>query len=251
MRFSAGAFILLLTACWWLPAQSSSKPETKVEPAPGAEKLTFAVEWRLIRAGTVTVEARQGQLLLHIESAGIVSTLFKVDDSLTVNYDEPYCAASSDLESMEGMRHHDTRVTYDRSKNHAFFIERDLLKNMVIRETGTDTPNCVMDALGALAKLRVLKLAPGQSAQLPVSDGRRFANVKVDAMERQDVKTPAATYHAIRCQAGLLNNVIYSRKGRVFIWITDDARHLPVQIQLQMSFPVGTVTLQLEKEEHT
>ncbi len=47
-----------------------------------------------------------------------------------------------------------------------------------------------------------------------------------------------------------MNGVIYTRKGRLFVWITDDARHLPVQIQLQMSFPVGTVTLQLEKEEH-
>ena len=249
MRFSAGAFILLLTACWWLPAQSF----IRADPEPGTEKLTFAVEWRLIHAGTVTVTARQGQLLLHIpnRNPSIVSTLFKVDDFLTVNYDEPDCAASSVLESMEGMRHHETQVTYDRSQNHAFFVERDLLKNTVIRETGTDTPSCVMDALGALAKLRRLKLAPGQSTQLPVSDGRRFANVKVDALERQDVKTAGATYHAIRYQAALMNGVIYTRKGRLFVWITDDARHLPVQIQLQMSFPVGTVTLQLEKEEHT
>ncbi len=247
MRFLAGAFTLLLTACCWLPGQSFKS----ADPEPGTEKLTFAVEWRLIHAGTVIVEARQGSLLMRLESAGIVSTLFKVDDFLTVNYDQPDCASSSVLESMEGMRHHDTQVTYDRSKNHAFFVERDLLKNTVIRETGTDTPNCVMDALGALAKLRVLKLAPGQSTQLPVSDGRRFANVKVDAQERQDVKTAGATYHAVRYQAALLNGVIYTRKGRLFIWLTDDARHLPVQIQLQMSFPVGTVTLQLEKEEHT
>ncbi len=250
MRFFSGAFVLLLAACWWLPAQSSKKTEIRADPEPGAEKLTYAVEWRLIHAGTVTVETRQGQLLLHIESAGIVSSLFKVDDFLTVNYDEPDCAASSDLESMEGKRHHEKLINKDRSNNHASFVERDLLKNVVIRETGTDTPNCVMDALGALAKLRVLKLAPGQSAQLPVSDGRRFANVKVDALERQDVKTPAATYHAVRYQAALMNGVIYTRKGRLFIWITDDARHLPVQIQVQMSFPVCTVTLQLEKEEH-
>lgn len=248
MRFSAGAFILLLTAaCWWLPGQTF----IRAEPEPGTEKLTYAVEWRLIHAGTVTVEARRGNLRLHIESAGIVSSLFKVDDFLTVNYDEPDCVASSLLESMEGMRHHETRITYDQSQKHAFFVERDLSKNMVIREAGTDIPGCVMEALGALARLRVMKLMPGQSAQIPVSDGRRFANVKVDAQERQDVKTAGAVYHAIRHQAALLNGVIYQRKGRLFIWITDDARHLPVQIQLQMSFPVGTVTLQLEKEEHT
>jgi len=36
----------------------------------------------------------------------------------------------------------------------------------------------------------------------------------------------------------------------VFIWLTDDSRRLPVQIRLRMVFPIGTVTLQLQKEEH-
>jgi hypothetical protein len=251
MRFSAGAFILLLTAaCWWLPAQPKAS-EATIDAQPPGEKLTYTVEWRLIHAGTVTVEAKPGNLLLRIISAGIVSSLFKVDDSLQVHYDEPDCAASSLLESMEGTRHRESRVTYDQQKGHAFFVERDLAHNALVRESNVEIPTCVFDALGALAKLRVIKLAPGQSTQLPVSDGRRFANVKVDAQERQDVKTAGATYHAIRYQAALLNGVIYQRKGRVFVWLTDDARHLPVQIQIQMSFPVGTVTLQLEKEERT
>ena len=47
------------------------------------------------------------------------------------------------MESMERERHHETRVTYDRSRNHATFVERDLIKNMVVKETGTDIPNCV------------------------------------------------------------------------------------------------------------
>jgi len=47
----------------------------------------------------------------------------------------------------------------------------------------------------------------------------------------------------------LMNGIVYNRKGRVFIWLTEDAQRLPVQIQLRMSFPVGTVTLHLLKEE--
>ena len=52
-------------------------------------------------------------------------------------------------------------------------------------------------------------------------------------------------------QNALLNGVIYPRKGRVFVWLTDDARRLPVQIRLRMQFPIGTVTLRLQKEEHS
>ena len=117
------------------------------------------MEWRLIRAGTVTVERQPRRASMRLESAGIVSTLFRIDDVYTVNYEDAACATSSVLESMERERHHETRVTYDRSRNHAIFIERDLVKNMVVKETGTDIPNCVTDALGAFTKIRSMNLA--------------------------------------------------------------------------------------------
>lgn len=270
MRFPAGALALLLAVCWWLPAQAPKKspgtppasskksvpapPDPVPAPAAAApafsEKLTYAVEWRLIRAGTVTVETRKGHHTMHLESSGIVSTLLKIQDLYTVENDDPFCATSSVMDAMEGKRHHETRVTYDRARNHATVVERDVLKNMVLKETGTDIPNCVSDVIGGFAKLRSLNVPPGQSVQIPVSDGRRFANVKLQALEREEIKTPLGTHPAIRYQADLLNGVIYTRKGQVLLWLGDDARRLPVQIQLKMSFPVGTVTLQLEKEEH-
>ena len=154
------------------------------------------------------------------------------------------------MDSKEGKRHHETRVTYDRSKNHAVFIERDAVRNSVIRETGADIPNCASDVVGALMKLRSLHLEPGQTGQIPMSDGRRSAAVKIAAQEREEIKAPAGTFQTVRYEADILNGVIYTRKGRANVWLTDDARKLPVQIRLRMNFPVGTVTLQLEKEEH-
>ena len=246
MRFCAGASILLLTACWLLTAQPAIRSEAPV----GGEKLTFSAEWRLIHAGTVVVESSEGHFMMHLESAGIVSTLYKIEDNYSAAYDQS-CAVSTAMDSLEGKNHHDTRVTYDRARSHATFIERDVQKNSVIREAGVDTPSCVLESVGAMKKLRGIKLDPGQSTQVPISDGRRSASVKITAEEREDVKIGGALYHCIRYQADLLNGVVYSRKGKLLLWITEDGRRLPVQIQLRMSFPIGTVTLQLEKEEHT
>jgi hypothetical protein len=255
MRFFSGAFALLLPVCWLVsgqvlkPASPDQTPSTPASP-PAKEKLTYAVEWRLARAGTVVVEKQPQQTSMRLESAGLLSTLFKVQDIYTVNYEDSMCATSSVMESMEHDRHHEARVTYDRSLNHAAFVERDLIKNMVVKEAGTDIPNCVADALGALAKLRTLNLGVGQSAQLAVSDGRRSAQVKVMAQEREGVKTPTGMQQTIRYSADLLNGVIYMRKGELLVWMTDDARRLPVRIRLRTTFPISTVTLDLEKEEH-
>ena len=97
--------------------------------------------------------------------------------------------------------------------------------------------------------LRGARLEPGRSASFPVSDGRHAAQVKVDAQEREDVSTAAGNFHTIRYEAGLMNGVVYPRSGRVQMWLTDDARHLPVKILVRMGFPIGNVTLELAKEE--
>jgi len=239
MRVLAGACIVLLAARSPASAQHG-----------GAGKLTYGVEWRLIRAGTATLEYQKTHATLRLESGGIVSALMKILDTYDADYQDSYCAVSSVMDSKEGKRHHDTRVTYDYSRNRAFFVEKDLARNAVIRQTGVDIPNCASDAVGALLNLRGMNTPLGQAVRLPVSDGRRFAQVKVEAQEREQIKTSAGMFNTVRYEADLMNGVIYSRKGHVHIWLTDDPRRLPVQIRLQLSFPVGTVTLALEKEEY-
>jgi hypothetical protein len=215
---------------------------------PQGDRYTFGVEWRLIRAGTAIIESSRGTASLKLQSAGIVSSLFKIDDVYTTHFDDPFCSTSSGMDAAEGKRHTETKVTYDRSRNRASYVERDLLRNnLVLHENGTDIPNCVSDVLTGLLKLRTLNLNVGQTGQIPMSDGRKSANIKVEAQEREEVKTPIGTYKTMRYEAELMNGIIYARKGRAFIWISDDARRVPVQIRLKLNFPVGTVTLLLEK----
>ena len=71
----------------------------------------------------------------------------------------------------------------------------------------------------------------------------------IEAQERETIRTPAGVFTTIRHEAMLFNGVIFRRKARLFVWLTDDTRRLPVQIRVQMPFYIGTVTLQLEKEE--
>lgn len=213
------------------------------------ERFNYQVDWRLIRAGTVTIEAGATDGRVKLESAGLVSALFKVDDTYTVRYDPGHCATASTLDAQEGKRHRETRITFDRSQNKAMFVLSDVRTNAILRSEQIDIPNCVHDVLGGILALRAAQLEPGHSAAFPMSDGRKAAQVKVDAQAREDVVAPAGTFHTIRYEAGLLNGVVYQRRGRVLIWLTDDARRLPVQIKLGMSFPIGNITLQLAKEE--
>lgn len=115
----------------------------------------------------------------------------------------------------------------------------------------TDIPACVHDVIGGLFLLRTLNLEPGRSAEVPVSDGKKAVSAKITALGRESIKVPAGTFKTIRYEAFLFSNVLYRRDGHLYVWLTDDARKLPVRIQVRLQFAIGTITFQLEKEEKT
>src|SRR6516164_7040216 len=110
MRFLAGTLLVLAFGSL-LPAEQPT------------ERRTYAIEWRLIRAGTMTLEYGKSHATMRLESSGIVASLFKVEDTYDIDYQEPYCATSSVFNTKEGKRQHQTHVTYDRVGNRAFLVE--------------------------------------------------------------------------------------------------------------------------------
>jgi hypothetical protein len=186
-----------------------------------------------------------------LESAGLVSKLFKVNNDYISSLESDLCASGSYLKAAEGNRHKETRVTFNREARKAEYLEKDLDKNTVVNAHEIDIPPCVHDVLGGLYLLRTLNLQPGQTTQLAVSDGKKSVMARVEAQQREEVRTPAGVFKTIRYEAFLFNDVLYRRYGTLHVWLTDDARKLPVQIRVRLQFAIGTITLQLEKEEKT
>jgi len=220
---------------------------------PSSEALTYSIEWRLIYAGSAHLILRPAangwSSQIHVESGGLVSKLYKLEDNYSARLQGAFCTSDTDLEGYEGKKHFSTKVNYDHASNKASYLERDLIRNAVIRSSEVEIPACAADISGSLYKLRTLKLEPGQSAQLPMSDGKKSAMVRVEAQDREEITTKAGTFKTIRYESFVFNNVLYKRNARLFVWLTDDARHLPVQIRVRMSFPIGSITLQLDKDE--
>ena len=212
--------------------------------------FSYKVEWRLINAGRTDLSWIPGPAgytaQLKVYTAGLVSRLFKVNNIYDTQGTAELCAQQSRLQAEEGDRKRDTTIRW--TGNKSFYKERDLIKNETILERELDVPGCVHDVLGALAKLRLLQtLQPGQSTALPVSDGKKIVMARIEAQEKEKVSTSLGSFQAIRYEAFLFNDILFKRNARLFIWISDDARRLPVQIQVRMRIHIGTVTFTLDK----
>ncbi|MBZ5725540.1 MAG: DUF3108 domain-containing protein [Acidobacteriia bacterium] len=229
-----------------------ASPQTSGLPA--RETLSYSIEWRLFTAGKATMQwtaqPRDGfQLSLHVESAGFVSKLFKVEDDYSASLGPGLCVQSSQSATREGSRQRETKITFDAETRKASYLERDRVKGAVILAQEIDIPPCVHDMVGGLYFARTLNLEPGQSVQAPVSDGKKAVMAKIEAQQREEVKTPSGAYKTIRYEAYLFNNVLFRRSAHLNFWLTDDSRKLPVQIRVRLPFTIGTITLQLEKRE--
>lgn len=236
----------------WIALALPVSPQAIVDAPKPVEVLQYGIEWRLVRAGMARLSRTPQSSTawagdLHLESAGLVSKLYKVNDDYRVLFDSGYCVSNIHLASQEGSRRRDTKVNFNRQTKKSHYLERDLVKNNIVLEKELDTADCVQDIVAALVRLRAAKLAPGQSVTFPMSDGKKMVNGKIDAQEREKVKTPSGEYQTVRHEAHLFNDVLFRRKARLYVWLTDDERRLPVQIRVRLGFPVGTITLQLEK----
>ena len=224
---------------------------------PARETFHYNIEWRLFTAGKAKVELTTApqlrpatQVNLHLESIGIVSKLFRVEDNYTANMSSGYCVQNLQMTTQEGNRQRETKITFDAETRKASYLERDRARNnAIILAQETEIPACVHDVIGGLFFIRTLNLEPGQSAQIPVSDGKKSVMVKVEAQAREDVKTPLGTFKTMRYEVYLFDGVLYKRSAHVNLWISDDRRKLPVQIRVRMTFTIGTINLQLEKYE--
>jgi len=221
---------------------------------PTKEILSYNIEWRLISAGKARIEFNPSlqmrapsQILFHLESIGLVSKLFKVEDDYTALLNQSLCTQNVEMAAHEGTRRRETRITFN-ADGKATYRERDLVKNAVLSQE-TEVPPCVHDVLGGLYALRGLTLEPGHSAEIPVSDGKKSAMVKVEAQVREEIKTPAGVFKTIRYEVYLFNNVIYRRPAHLTLWLSDDRARLPVEIRVRLQVTIGTITLQLEKRE--
>lgn len=244
------ALSLISCATAIAPAQEQNLKSLKF---PFPEKLTYHVEWRLITAGNVSIQISPAsggnwQTDMNIESAGLVTRLYKVTDKYRVVTNSKFCGLNSNLDAEEGKHHKLTSMRFDVQHNKVEYDDRDVLKNTSDKRS-LDVAPCTYDIVGALASLRLTDMQPGKWATLPITDGKKFAYGKIQAQARESVSLDGKSYQTVRYEAFLFDNVLYKRKGRLFIWLTDDAAHVPVQLRFQMGFPIGTITVELDKQQ--
>jgi hypothetical protein len=111
----------------------------------------------------------------------------------------------------------------------------------------TGIPGCLTDLLTGMFYAASQPMELGKSFVIPVVDAQRTVPVTMKVEGREEIKTTLGTFKTLRVQPTADAGVVKNR-GNIWIWYTDDERHLPVQMRARLFW--GTITFRLTGNEN-
>jgi len=231
-------------------------PESRITPPPpshsfsNGQALAYDVEWRLLTAGTATLRldasGNEERVTATADSTGVFSVLYPVHDRFEAEFDpRTFCSARITKHTEEGFRRLDTSIRFDYARHKSVLQEKNL-KSGHSKQDENDIPGCVTDVVSGIFYLGSRPLEVGQTYTFPLNDGGKTNDVRARVEGREEVKTPAGTFHTLRVQPEAASGVV-KNKGRIWIWYSDDGSHIPVQMRARLFW--GTITFRLARVE--
>ncbi len=217
---------------------------------PQHQTLTYSVDWRVFPTGTATVhfEAAGGRerITASAETVGAINLLFHVSDHFQSNVDRNTgCSYEFDKQTVEGRRQVNSTLRLDYGAGKSVLDQKNVVKGQT-KHVESSIPGCLSDLLSGIFYAASQPLMLGRTFPLPVVDAMHPVLVTMKVEGREQIRTPLGTFKTIRVQPTADAGVVKNR-GAIWIWYTDDDRHLPVQMRARLFW--GTITFRLTGDE--
>jgi hypothetical protein len=222
---------------------------------PAKQTLTFTVDWRVFTAGTAVFHLErtnpdqagdQMKVTATADTVGAVNMLFPVVDRFQSAMDtKTGCSAGFSKQLQEGRRKVSGDLSFDYNAGKQTLLEKNLVKGTQKTQTAS-IPACVTDSLSAIFYAASQPLVVGHDVGFPLADSMRTVTVVMKVEGKEEIKTPAGTFQTVRVQPTAEEGIVKNR-GNIWIWYTDDARHMPVQIRARLFWGTwSTITFHLQ-----
>lgn len=254
---STRAYLAILFCCL-STAVLAQAPRANLLPPPDAgfsfplkRTLTYSVDWRVFPAGTAVIRFAADGGREHISATaytiGAINLLFHVNDHFQSEFDRQRgCSYEFDKQTVEGRRQINSTLHLDYAQSKSILNQKNLVNGQITRAE-SPIPGCLTDLLSGIFYLASQPLSIGHSFTIPIADAQRTVPVTMKVEGYEQIRTPLGAFKTIRVQPTAEAGVVKNR-GNIWVWYTDDQRHLPVQMQARLFW--GTITFRLISDEN-
>jgi hypothetical protein len=250
--FASVLFSALVLAAVALGQQTPSL----APPRPGfsfpiKQTLTYTVDWRVFPAGIAVLrfeaDGNRENLTASADTDRAINLLFHVADRFQSSFDRTTgCTYDFNKQTVEGRRQVSSTLHLDYAKNRSILNETNLVTRQT-KHVESTAPACLTDLLSGVFYASSQPIVLGHSFVIPVVDAMHVVPVTMKVEGREEIKTPLGTFKTLRVQPTAAAGVVKNR-GNIWVWYTDDERHLPVQMRARLFW--GTITFRLISNEN-
>jgi len=218
---------------------------------PQRQTLTYSVDWRVFPAGTAVLHfENQGdreRLTANADTVGALNLVFHVADRFQSTFDRSKgCTYDFAKQTVEGRRQINSTLRLDYGQGKSVMDEKNMVSGQT-KHMEQPISGCLTDLLTGVFYASSQPMELGHSFVIPVVDALKTVPVTMKVEGREEIKTTLGTFKTLRVQpfadAGAVKN-----RGNIWIWYTDDERHLPVQMRARLFW--GTITFRLSGNEN-
>jgi hypothetical protein len=240
--------------CTTLAISQQAPPLTPPRPGfsfPQKQTLVYTVDWRVFPAGTAVLHFEatgdRERITANADTVGAINMIFHVGDKFQSTFDrEKGCTYEFDKQTVEGRRQINSTLRLDYAQQKSILDEKNLVTGQT-KHIETPIPPCMTDLLSGVYYASSQPMEVGKTFVIPVVDALHTVPVTMKVEGREEIKTTLGTFKTLRVQptsdAGVVKN-----RGNIWIWYTDDERHLPVQMRARLFW--GTITFRLTGNEN-
>jgi len=214
-----------------------------VLPFGVGEECTFRIGYGVISAGDATLRVESiteyyGSRVFHIRTRArsnrFFSAFFKVRDQADSYIDADSLYSRYFAKHLrEGSYKRDVEIHFDHVARKAYFPDGQ----------ENDIPYGVQDVLSAFFKVRAMELVDGDEIAIPTHGDRELYDMRVRVLRRETIDTVLGSQRCVVVQPMLSDEGLFKHEGDLFVWLTDDARRIPVL--MQATIPVGAIEARL------
>jgi hypothetical protein len=229
------------------PAAPPPAPPATAAAVPWGpdERMDLVIDYLGITMGRARISVGRtadGVTPVHLSSrsAGLMAVV-NFRQTLVSNLDLATLLPRSsvlDAEEPGGYKHTDT-ARFDRAADKATVRE----KGRFDKTYEIDVPPGTLDFVALVFRLRTLPLPDGATHEFKVLSGRKVSTVVTAVVKREQVKTAAGRFAAVKVRVPTGFDGKFSEKNPTFVWFSDDERRVVVRISTD--FAIGRAEAEL------
>jgi len=227
----------------YISIKQNVKSRQEIFPLRIGEEFIYTINWGIIRAGSATLkvdslvkcgDAMCYKIETRTRTNSFFDKIYKVRDTIESLVETSLKRSRYYYKKQqEGKFRRNEELIFDYQKEEVKLKRNGRIKNTVKIQRDKD----LLDPLSVLYYVRGMSLQIGDVIEAYVSDGNDIYFLQIDVVKRERVKTWIGYFDCLKIEPKMQNmeGIFHKKqKAKIYIWLTNDKRKIPVKIQSEV-----------------